>query len=149
MGALAPMGRMVRVESPLEPGLPDLAWCLRLGLSEAVSGWMELKHLPAWPSRPGTPVRLPHEDRLRLQALWASRWEAAGGRSPLLLQVGRDYLLFPGARIAELFLDTPRPRVALLRAALAVGEGAFPRAALAVALAGKRYGRALIEVSGV
>lgn len=132
---LGPYGRVVRIESPIEPGTPDIAWCLRLGALGA-TGWMELKHLQSWPVRPDTAVTLPHPDRIREQARWASAWEQASpaGRSPLLLQVANDYLLFPGIMIADLFLDRPRNRADLCIAAMATGTGHFPTAAIIKAL---------------
>lgn len=62
--ALAPYGRLVRVENRVEAGTPDVAYCL-LG----VSGWLELK------SGAGLEAE---------QLLWAEEWSRAGGLWHLL-----------------------------------------------------------------
>lgn len=55
-------------------------------------GWLELKHLYKWPAKPTTPVRIDHltED----QKYWLALKGAHGGRTWLLLQVGRAHLLY-------------------------------------------------------
>lgn len=86
--ALAPYGRLVRVENRAEPGTPDVAYCL-LG----VEGWLELKEDPL--PKPGAPIKL--RELTLGQVLWAEAWHAAGGRAWLLAQLGRSYaLLTPG-----------------------------------------------------
>lgn len=91
---LSPYARVVRMESAISAGVPDEYVCAR-----GMSAWVELKHMDAWPVRVSTPVRCP---RLRLeQVAWLEEEDAAGGRAFLLLQVGREYLLFwpSGARL--------------------------------------------------
>lgn len=77
-----------RVENACEAGTPDInfAW-----------GWIEDKHLRRWP-RSGV-VQLPHFTPQ--QRVWLTNRKRAGGGSWLLLQVGREYLLFDGAVAAE------------------------------------------------
>ncbi len=89
-------GYVGRVENGVEPGWPDVAFSLRVPARRAVSGWLELKHADKWPTRPATPIVLPH---LTLeQVLWLEGWTRAGGRAFLLLQVGTWYgLLTPGS----------------------------------------------------
>ena len=90
--ALAPHGRVSRVENPLEPGMPDVSYCL-----DGVEGWLELKALPAWPKKPGTIVG-PRLVRPAQRAWWL-RQLAAGGRIYMLLAVGErrpDHVLLTG-----------------------------------------------------
>lgn len=130
--ALAPYGIIKRVENPIDPGTPDMAWQLATPRLGSAAGWLELKALEAFPSRQATPVRIP--SLTREQAAWAAEWEGAGGKSPLLLQVGRAYGLFAGARIGELFLDNPHPAAALAASASVWAMGRFPTALILRAL---------------
>ena len=78
------------VENPCRPGTPDVNY---------IEGWIELKWKSDWPSRPGTPVRLPHftpQQKLHLARRWLK-----GGNAYLLLQVAQDWLLFDGKTAAE------------------------------------------------
>jgi len=63
-------------------------------------GWMELKHLPKWPARPGTVVRCDHytED----QRVFLKRKGKHAGGVWLFVQIDRDHLLFDSDR-AQLF----------------------------------------------
>jgi len=75
----------VRVENDAMAGTPDV---------NITTGWIELKALPDWPSRPGTPVRIPHftpHQRLWLMRRWRANYSAW-----LLLRVRREWLLFDG-----------------------------------------------------
>jgi hypothetical protein len=120
---LAPYGELGRVENGVEPGWPDVAYALRVPARPPSAGWLELKHLSAWPVRPRDRVNL---TSLTLeQVRWALRWRHAGARVHALLQVGRDYLLLDPCALAALYrreLD----RAALLASALVVGTGRFP-----------------------
>ena len=123
---LAPFGRLVRVESPITPGIPDVYYCLR-----GVSGWVELKEHDAWPVRPGTPLRLRH---LRLdQVVWLEGERAAGGSAFMLLQIGRDYLLLDAPVVRGVF-RRELTRAAVTAAAVVYAQGRFPTAPLLRAL---------------
>lgn len=74
----------VPIENALEAGTPDV---------ESIFGWMELKQVRRWPPRGGEPD-LRHFTQAQRRFL--RRRSAAGGRSWLLLQVGRTWLLFDG-----------------------------------------------------
>lgn len=90
--ALAPFGRLVRVENAADLGTPDVAYCLRTAPgAPAAAGWIELKHLPAAPTRAATPLRIPHltVDQVR----WGEEWTAAGGRCWFLLRAGTEHFL--------------------------------------------------------
>ena len=82
----------IPVENPVHPGTPDFNCTL---------GWVELKWLRSWPKGRDTVVRIKHftpQQRRWLRKRWfvdKSAW--------LLLQVGREYLLFNGA-VADAFV---------------------------------------------
>lgn len=79
------------VENPVDPGFPDV---------EYIGGLLELKEVEAWPKRAMTPLRVEHYTQE--QRIWHSRRARKGGRIHVLLQVGREFLLFDGAVAAEL-----------------------------------------------
>lgn len=127
--ALAPFGRLIRIESPITPGIPDVYYRLR-----GVGGWVELKEHDGWPARPGTALRLPH---LRLeQVIWLEAERAAGGMAFLLLQIGRDYVLLEPNVVRGVF-RRELTRAAVTAAAVAHGQGRFPTAAVLRALTGR------------
>lgn len=79
----------VRVENPIHPGTPDVNLCTGL--------WIELKCLPAWPSKETSLVRLAHFTPQ--QRVWLyRRWKYAPGSTFLLLEMiaDRQWLLFDG-----------------------------------------------------
>lgn len=89
------------VEDKLRSGVPDLN--LAYGI------WVELKTLPGWPMRDATPVRLPHEARIRLQCQWLRRrWRRDRG-AWLLLTVGQEHLLFTGEDAHRNWVQNPHP----------------------------------------
>lgn len=67
------------------PGTPDINY---------VEGWIENKTLSRWPARETTAVRVPLFKPQ--QRIWLLRRCKAGGRAFLMLNVGRDWLLFRG-----------------------------------------------------
>lgn len=73
----------VAVENPVYPGTPDVNY---------IDGWLELKWLRRWPKKEETIVRLEHYTPQ--QRLWLRRRTLRGGRAFLLLQVGKEWLLF-------------------------------------------------------
>ena len=74
------------VENPAGPETPDVQY---------IGGFIELKWLRAWPKRPGTPVTLDHP-LLASQKVWIKRRIRRGGAVWVLLQCGREWLLFRG-----------------------------------------------------
>lgn len=85
--ALDPYGVLVRIESPMTGGIPDVAYCLG-----GVAGWIELKYLSAWPLRATSPIVLPKLTSAQVEFI--NRWEKRGrGRAWVLLQVASDYAL--------------------------------------------------------
>ena len=90
-----------------DQGVPDV---------ECLLGWIELKHLPRFPARAGTPVRVPHFTRE--QRGWLRRRWRAGGHAYLLLGVGtRDdktaqWFLFQGDVAADRLGDMDRMELA-------------------------------------
>ncbi len=57
-------------------------------------GWIELKWLRAWPKRESTRLEIRHYTKQ--QRLWHKKRWHVGGTVWLLLQVGKDWLLFDG-----------------------------------------------------
>lgn len=79
------------VENPVQPGTPDVNY---------IEGWIELKWMRRWPAGKGTVIRLPHFTRR--QRRWLKRRWENGGATWLLLQVGREWLLFTGPVASDL-----------------------------------------------
>jgi hypothetical protein len=75
----------VSVENSAGPGTPDVNFR---------EGWIELKYLKQWPDGPDTDVRI--DCFTPQQRVWILRRWMSGGAVFLLLQVGRDWLLFNG-----------------------------------------------------
>jgi len=82
----------VRIEDKLAKGTPDVDYCAWGG---EAAGWIELKHLDAFPVYHSTSVWLPHYTKE--QAIWAFKRDRAGGNSWLLARVGKEVYLFPGS----------------------------------------------------
>lgn len=80
----------VAIESPLEPGTPDVNCSV---------GWIELKHLEDWPVREGTIV-VPRHFKPEQRA-WLRHRCQAGGKAWLLLRVGHHWSLIWGVAAAE------------------------------------------------
>lgn len=80
----------VAIESPIEPGTPDVNCSI---------GWIELKHLHEWPVRTNTIVQPEHFTPE--QRLWLTKRCAVGGSAWLLLRVGREWCLVWGKAAAE------------------------------------------------
>ena len=86
----------VAVENSIMPGTPDVNF---------VGGWIELKQADEWPVRDG-PLRLPHYTPQ--QKMWHKARHIAGGNVYVLLQVGREWLLFDGDIAATVLGVCPR-----------------------------------------
>lgn len=123
--------RLVRIETATELGVPDVCYLLRrypaMKTMEPVCGWLELKHVPEWPKRPGTIFRI---DKLSLdQVNWHTHWALAGGRVSTLLQVADTLLVLDHRLLAQVFAgDHTRPT--LLASAPLVSHRVFPTAEL-------------------
>ena len=85
----------IAVENPARPGTPDVQF---------IGGWCELKWLRRWPARANTPVKLDHP-LTSGQRVWLKRRIRRGGAAWVMLQRGREWLLFKGDVAAE-FLGT-------------------------------------------
>lgn len=72
-----------RHEDKHEKGVPDVSFTI-----VGVSGWLELKTLPKWPSSPAKALRIPH--LLPEQVNWIIERGQHGGNTALLLSVGAD-----------------------------------------------------------
>lgn len=78
----------VSVETKLEDGIPDVNY---------IDGWIECKWLRSWPKRDSTPVRLDHP-LMPHQRAWLSRRNIRNGKAWVMLQCGREWLLFKGEK---------------------------------------------------
>lgn len=125
---LGPLGRLVRVENPIDPGTPDVCYLLRRYPKVApVCGWLELKHVPEWPKRPSTTFRI--ESLTLEQVNWQTHWALAGGRVSTLLQVAGDLLVLDHRRLAQVHA-LQHTRGSLLASAPVVAAKQFPTAEL-------------------
>lgn len=76
-----------RIEDSLSVGIPDLGYAI-----DGLEGWIELKHVPAWPARAITPVR---PKLTAKQSTWMlDRSRSGTGLCFVLLKVDRTFLLF-------------------------------------------------------
>lgn len=80
----------ISVENKAYPGTPDVNY---------VGGWIELKSMDRWPVREATIVKIEHFTRE--QRIWLRRRIQKGGRTHLLLSVGKEWLLFRGDVAAD------------------------------------------------
>lgn len=83
----------VRVENRAMPGTPDVNY---------KEGWLELKHADRWPPR-GGPLRLKHPPTPEQKVWLWRRWMKAGA-AMLLLRVGREWFLFRGSEVREVWI---------------------------------------------
>ena len=72
---------------PPPRGIPDVSFGAR-----GKNGWIELKTIDKWPSRPETGVYIEH--CTPQQRVWGFRRGQYGGHTWLLLKVGQEWLLF-------------------------------------------------------
>lgn len=95
-----------RHEDRFEIGIPDVSFA-----APGISGWIELKKLPKWPSRDTAVLRVPH--LYPEQVNWLEtrgRW--SDGCAWLLLAIGTpdcknaDWLVVPPQRVRELYDGT-------------------------------------------
>lgn len=122
---MQPLGRLVRIESATELGIPDTCFCLRRYPTVApVTGWVEFKHEDAYPVRPGTVFKV--ASLTKDQVNWHVSWALAGGRSLFLIQVGRDLLGFGHLTAGRLYAGE-HTRTSFLDEASFLGRGTFPR----------------------
>lgn len=130
--SLRPFARLVRLESSVGLGIPDVYYRLR---NRDVAGWLELKELDRWPVRADTPIRIP--SLTRQQASWLAEEWGAGGRAHLLLQVGPDYVLLEPATVLGIYRREVS-RGGVEAAARVIGRGRFPTVPLVAHLTAAR-----------
>lgn len=93
------------VENSCLPGTPDV---------EYIGGWIECKYLPSWPKvSDNKPIRLRHSLTLQ-QRIWLFRRIRLGGRAYVVLQVGREWLLFRGDIAAKYLEHVSKPELLAL-----------------------------------
>jgi len=80
----------IPVENPAKPGTPDVNYD---------GGWIEMKHLKAWPKRPTTAIKIP--TYTSQQRVFARRRDACGGKIFFLLVVGYEWALMDGLWAAD------------------------------------------------
>ena len=94
----------VRVENAIESGTPDANVSF-----DGYEGWIELKHLDAWPTRSEAIVQV--RKFTPQQRLWLDRRFRINGSAHLLMRVGDDWLLFDGDVAAEHLGKVARSRL--------------------------------------
>jgi len=120
---LSGFGKLVRIENAAQLGTPDVAYCLRFGLTEpAAAGWIELKHLDSAPKRGGT-IKIDHLTIEQVQFM--EGWTAAGGRAWLLIRIDSYHLLLRASSARPLFRGE-RTLTGLLDEAAVWSNSAFP-----------------------
>lgn len=77
----------VRVENVLGAGTPDVNY---------TAGWIELKHMDAWPSRAASPVIIQTLKERPEQVAWLTRRWWAYAPAYLMVRIGQDIMLFDG-----------------------------------------------------
>jgi hypothetical protein len=100
--ALKTMGAFA-VENSVKPGTPDVNY---------IGGWIELKWLRDWPTKPESIVKLPHYTKI--QRIFGYNYWAKGGCSWLLLQRRREWLLFTGPVASDYVGLVPRAQLCQL-----------------------------------
>lgn len=83
---LAPLGAYAVENGGCHPGTPDIA---------TVRGPIECKATNEWPVKPETGVKLDH-DLTHAQRIFIMKWVACGGYCWVMLNIGRQWLLFSG-----------------------------------------------------
>ncbi len=87
------------VENPACPGTPDINCILldeQYGIGEQ---WIELKKIKAWPKRASSIVKIPHF--VNQQRIWLKKRYTCGGNVWVLLQIGKEWILFCGWEAAN------------------------------------------------
>tara|TARA_R110000824_G_scaffold40192_12_gene120749 strand:+ start:888 stop:1298 length:411 start_codon:yes stop_codon:yes gene_type:complete len=87
---------MYRVENRVAQGMPDVHY-----IRESNSGWIELKYVDNWPKK-----RFVSGLRLN-QAMWATKYVLNGGRSWVLIRVGRDFTILVSGNDSKQLFDRP------------------------------------------
>ncbi|MCK9231141.1 MAG: hypothetical protein RBS96_02535 [Dehalococcoidales bacterium] len=79
------------IESPCSPGVPDIYYTNRVYKR---MGWVELKYIHRWPINSQRILKVEHFTPQ--QKNWIRLNHKAGARVFLMIQVGKDYLIFDG-----------------------------------------------------
>ena len=133
--ALAPHGRLCRVEDRTTAGTPDVLYRLRRTPREPWAwGWLELKALPRLPARAGTPVRV--RSLTLEQVLFLEAWDGH-----LLLRVSQHYFLLDATGARALF-NRELTFGGLLEVAAVAWRERLPARLVVRALMGAIYGGA-------
>lgn len=89
-------GRMDRVENGVIEGMPDVSTT-----AAGIDVWIELKYVAKWPSRANT--RVLGDKGLRAEQVnWHLRHKRAGGRSYILMGIGKEIYLADGMFAKEI-----------------------------------------------
>lgn len=89
-------GRMDRVENGVVEGMPDVSMC-----AGGIDVWVELKYVAKWPSRANT--RVLGDRGLRPEQInWHLRQQRAGGRSFVVVGVGKEIYIADGLHAKEM-----------------------------------------------
>lgn len=86
----------IRIENRAGIGTPDVNF---------IEGWAELKNADGWPVR-GGPLRLGHPPTREQKVFLTRRW-VAGGSVWLVLRVGKEWFIFRGIDVPEIWRAHP------------------------------------------
>jgi hypothetical protein len=89
--------KMHRVENKVAAGMPDIHY-----VSEAGSGWIELKYIPEFQIKGRTKIGI-----RKAQAIWHKNYKNDGGISWILLRVGREKIFLFNGEHAEKISKMP------------------------------------------
>jgi hypothetical protein len=100
--ALAPLHGVAIESAVTGPGIPDVNYA---------EGWIECKWMREWPKRADThPVKFDHELSPG-QKIWLRKRRLAKGNAFVMCQVAREFFLFDGAEIGDLWDKMSKPQM--------------------------------------
>ena len=93
-----------RHEDACTLGVPDVSYGCRAPMcinGDGVNGWIELKHVPEWPRRKNTTIKIKHFTTF--QKMWLKNRGKQAGHCFLFVRIHDDFLLFSWNRLYVLY----------------------------------------------
>ena len=122
---LSLFGVLKRIENKVDLGTPDVAYLLRRPKQDKpTAGWLELKCLTDFPSKPNTPLNIEH---LTLeQVMFLEEWTRSGGNAFMLLQVRDCHFLCDASTTRGIYKRVIVRRQLINEALVSSTLGGFP-----------------------